>query len=158
MKIDSVGVIGGGAWGTALAQTLRLAGRDVLIWARESETVDDINERHVNRVFLPGVELAPGVRATTNLRDLASSDVLLLVAPAQHVRGVCTELRPHLKADQLVVMCAKGIEQASGKLMGEVLNEALPDALQGVLSGPSFAADVARGLPTALTIACRSCR
>jgi glycerol-3-phosphate dehydrogenase (NAD(P)+) len=156
MKIDSVGVIGGGAWGTALAQTLRLAGRDVLIWARESETVDDINERHVNRVFLPGVELAPGVRATTNLRDLASSDVLLLVAPAQHVRGVCTELRAHLKADQLVVMCAKGIEQASGKLMGEVLNEALPDALQGVLSGPSFAADVARGLPTALTIACRS--
>jgi glycerol-3-phosphate dehydrogenase (NAD(P)+) len=156
MKIDSVGVIGGGAWGTALAQTLRLAGRDVLIWARESETVDDINERHVNRVFLPGVELAPGVRATTNLRDLASSDVILLVAPAQHVRGVCTELRPHLKADQLVVMCAKGIEQASGKLMGEVLNEALPDALQGVLSGPSFAADVARGLPTALTIACRS--
>jgi glycerol-3-phosphate dehydrogenase (NAD(P)+) len=107
-------------------------------------------------VFLPGVELAPGVRATTNLRDLASSDVILLVAPAQHVRGVCTELRPHLKADQLVVMCAKGIEQASGKLMGEVLNEALPDALQGVLSGPSFAADVARGLPTALTIACRS--
>lgn len=156
MKIDSVGVIGGGAWGTALAQMLRLAGRDVLIWARESETVDDINERHVNRVFLPGVELAPGVRATTNLRDLASSDVILLVAPAQHVRGVCTELRPHLKADQLVVMCAKGIEQASGKLMGEVLNEALPDALQGVLSGPSFAADVARGLPTALTIACRS--
>lgn len=156
MKIDSVGVVGGGAWGTALAQTLRLAGRDVTLWAREADTVEDINQRHVNRVFLPGLGLDPGLRATTNLRDVAGSDVILLVAPAQHVRGVCAELQPHLRQDQLVVMCAKGIEQATGKLMGEVLAEALPDALQGVLSGPSFAADVARGLPTALTIACRN--
>jgi len=156
MKIDRIGVVGGGAWGTALAQTLRLAGRDVLLWARESETVDDINERHVNRVFLPGIGLDPGLRATSDLRDLGDSDAVLLVAPAQHVRGVCRELRPHLGTDKLVVMCAKGIEQASGKLMGEVLSETLPDALQGVLSGPSFAADVARGLPTALTIACRN--
>lgn len=156
MKIDSVGVIGGGAWGTALAQTLRSAGRDVTLWAREIETVDDINQRNVNRIYLPGVPLDPELRATTELRDVASSDVILLVAPAQHVRAVAAELRPNLRADQIVVMCAKGIEQASGKLMGEVLSEALPDAIQGVLSGPSFAADVARGLPTALTIACRN--
>lgn len=156
MKIDSVGVVGGGAWGTALAQTLRLAGRDVILWARESETVDDINQRHVNRTFLPGIDLDSGLRATSSLRDLADRDAILMVAPAQHVRSVCGELRPHLSAGKLVVMCAKGIEKASGKLMGEVLSEALPDAMQGVLSGPSFAADVARGLPTALTIACRN--
>lgn len=156
MKIDSVGVVGGGAWGTALAQTLRSAGRDVTLWAREPETVADINERHVNRVFLPGIGLDPGLRATGTLRDIAHSDVILMVAPAQHVRGVCAELKPWLRSGQLIVMCAKGIEQATGKLMGEVLSEALPDVQQGVLSGPSFAADVARGLPTALTIACRN--
>lgn len=156
MKIDSIGVVGGGAWGTALAQTLRLAGRDVTLWARETETVEDINARHVNRIFLPGIGLDPGLRATTALRDIAGADVILLVAPAQHVRSVAKELSPHLRPDQPVVMCAKGIEQSSGKLMGEILSEALPNVLQGVLSGPSFAADVARGLPTALTIACRN--
>lgn len=156
MRIGSVGVIGGGAWGTALAQTQRLAGRDVLLWARETETVDDINQRHVNRVFLPGIQLDDGLRATSAIRDLAAADVILMVAPAQHVRAVCAELRAHLRDGHPVVTCAKGIEQATGKLMGEVLTEALPGATQGVLSGPSFAAEVARGLPAALTIACRN--
>lgn len=156
MKIESIGVIGGGAWGTALAQTLRLAGRDVVLWAREQETVDDINSRHVNRIFLPGIQLDENLRATTSLRELAAADVILMVAPAQHVRGVCTELQPHVRAGQPVVICAKGIEQATGKLMGEVLAETLPHASQGVLSGPSFAVEVARGLPAALTIACRN--
>lgn len=154
MKIDSVGVLGGGAWGTALAQTMRLGGMSVVLWAREAETVEDINDRHVNRVFLPGIELDPGLRATSDLSELAQCDVILLVSPAQHVRAICADLRPHLRPQQFVVMCSKGIEQATGKLMGDVLTEALPEATQGVLSGPSFAADVARGLPTALTIAC----
>ena len=156
MKINSVGVIGGGAWGTALAQTQRLAGRDVLLWAREPETVEDINQRHVNRTFLPGIQLDESLRATARLLEIAASDVILMVAPAQHVRAVCAELRPHLRPDHPVVTCAKGIEQQTGKLMGEVLTEALPDAMQGVLSGPSFASEVARGLPAALTIACRN--
>jgi glycerol-3-phosphate dehydrogenase (NAD(P)+) len=156
MKINSVGVIGGGAWGTALAQTQRLAGRDVVLWAREAETVDDINQRHVNRIYLPGIQLDPGLRATTRLAELSASDVILMVAPAQHVRAVCAELVPHLHDGHAVVTCAKGIEQATGKLMGEVLTEALPNATQGVLSGPSFAVEVARGLPAALTIACRN--
>lgn len=156
MQISSVGVVGGGAWGTALAQTQRLAGRDVLLWAREAETVDDINQRHVNRVFLPGQQLDAKLKATSQLSELGATDVILMVAPAQHVRAVCAELAPHLRDGQPVVMCAKGIEQATGKLMGEVLSEALPKALQGVLSGPSFAAEVARGLPAALTIACRN--
>jgi glycerol-3-phosphate dehydrogenase (NAD(P)+) len=154
MRIDSIGVIGAGAWGTALAQTLRSAGRDVLIWAREPETVAAINERHVNPVFLPGIGLDPGLRATDRLAEVAAMDALLMVAPAQHVRAVAREIAPHVRQDQVLVDCAKGIEQASGKLMGEVLAETVPAAILGVLSGPSFAADVARGLPTALTIAC----
>lgn len=156
MQIDSVGIIGGGAWGTALAQSLRRAGRDVLLWAREAEVVEDINGRHANDTFLPGVALDPAIRATAKLSDLAPSDALLLVAPAQHVRAVCQHLKPHLRKDQPMVLCAKGIEQASGRLMGEVLAETVPDVPRAVLSGPSFATDVARGLPTALTIASAS--
>lgn len=156
MKIDSVGVIGGGAWGTALAQTLRLAGRDVLLWAREPETVDDINERHVNRTFLPGVSLDPGLKATGALADIAGRDCILLVAPAQHMRRVAGELTGQVKAGTPLVLCSKGIEQSSSKLMSAVLSETVPGATIAVLSGPSFAADVARGLPAALTIACRN--
>lgn len=150
-----IGVIGGGAWGTALAETLTRTGRDVVLWAHETDTVADINERHVNRAFLPGVSLDPRLKATTDLAALGAADAVLMVAPAQHVRRVCQQLAAHFKADRPLVMCAKGIEQATGKLMGEVVAEALPQATLAVLSGPSFAADVSRGLPAALTLACR---
>jgi glycerol-3-phosphate dehydrogenase (NAD(P)+) len=154
VTIDSTGVVGGGAWGTALAQTLRLAGRDVVLWAREQETADDINLRHVNRTFLPGVPLDPGLRATTRLADVAACDAVLMVAPAQHVLAVTRELAGHLAPGKPLVLCAKGIERATGRLMSGVAREAAPDATPAVLSGPSFAADVARGLPAALTLAC----
>ena len=151
--IRSIGVIGAGAWGTALAQTARLAGRDVTIWAREPEVVTEINTRHTNAVFLPGVPLDAGLRATSDFAQIAGHDAILMVAPAQHVRAVAAELARHLTPAKPVVICAKGLEQATGKLMGTVLAEALPAATQAVLSGPSFAADVARGLPAALTLA-----
>ena len=156
MKIENVSIVGAGAWGTALAQTLSQSGKSVTIWARETDVASDINERHVNRTFLPGVPLDPGVRATVNLREAARADVILLVVPAQHLRAVANELARDLAADQPVVICAKGLEQATGKLMGEVAGEVLPQSLLAVLSGPSFAADVVRGLPAALTLACRS--
>jgi glycerol-3-phosphate dehydrogenase (NAD(P)+) len=154
VNIDSVGIIGGGAWGTALAQAMRRAGRDVVLWAREADVVGSINERHVNETFLPGVTLDADIRATGKLVDVATCDALLLVAPAQHVRGVAKALRSSLSKGTPVVICAKGIEQASGQMMGDVIAAELPDATLAALSGPSFAADVARGLPTALTIAC----
>ena len=153
MAFDSVGIIGGGAWGTALAQTARLAGRDTLLWAIEADVVAEINQRHANTPFLPGVPLDPGLRATAKLADIAQCDVVLMVAPAQHVRAIAEQLAPDLPRGKPVVMCAKGLEQSTGKLMGEVMAEALPAATQAVLSGPSFAADVARGLPAAVTIA-----
>jgi glycerol-3-phosphate dehydrogenase (NAD(P)+) len=153
VTFNSVGIVGGGAWGTALAQTVRLAGRDTLLWAREADVVADINTAHLNTAFLPGVPLHAGVKATGDLAAIAAQDVVLMVAPAQHVRATCTELAQHLPAAKPVVICAKGLEQATGKLLGEVMAEALPAATQAVLSGPSFAADVARGLPAAVTIA-----
>lgn len=155
MSLDRIGVIGGGAWGTALAQTLTLAGRSVVLWAREAETVSDINTRHVNRAFLPGIPLDPRLTATDKLADCAAADTILLVCPAQHVRAVTTGLAPHVREAQPLIVCAKGVEQATGKLMGEILAETVPAATLAVLSGPSFAADVARGLPAALTLACR---
>ncbi|KAB2911406.1 MAG: NAD(P)-dependent glycerol-3-phosphate dehydrogenase [Hyphomicrobiaceae bacterium] len=153
MTFNSVGIVGGGAWGTALAQTARLAGRNVLLWAREAEVVAEINTSHTNTPFLSGVALDAGLRATADLADIAARDVVLMVAPTQHVRAVATALAPHLPKAKPVVICSKGLEQATGKLLGEVLAETLPHATQAVLSGPSFAADVARGLPAALTVA-----
>jgi glycerol-3-phosphate dehydrogenase (NAD(P)+) len=149
----TIGVIGGGAWGTALAQTLRCAGRDVVLWAREPEVVEEINKQHANALFLPGIPLHPALRATSDLAEMAGRSIVMMVAPAQHVRAMASALARHLAAATPVVVCAKGIEQASGKLLGEVLAEALPAAMLAVLSGPSFASDVALGLPAALTLA-----
>ncbi len=156
LQIRSVSIVGGGAWGTALAQTLAHGGIAITLWAREVEVVDDINARHVNRTFLPGISLVPSIRATGDLADVASSDAILAVVPAQHLRDVMSKLAKQLATDIPVILCAKGIEQSTGKFMGDVLEEAAPHVLRAVLSGPSFAADVARGLPSALTLACRN--
>lgn len=153
VAFETVSVISGGAWGTALAQALASGGRRVTLWAREAEVVDDINHRHVNRTFLPGVDLDAGIRATSDLAEGLSSDVVLAVTPAQYVRAMGETMRQHLGGGTPVVMCSKGIEQKTGKLMSDVVAEALPGVPFAVLSGPSFAADVARGLPAALTLA-----
>ncbi len=148
------GVVGAGAWGTALAQVCARAGLAVTLWAREPEAVQAIGETRENRLFLPGVALDPAVRATGRLADLADADLILLVVPAQHLRATLGALRPHLRPGAPLVLCAKGVEQGSLKLMSEVAAEVAPDAALAVLSGPSFAGEVARGLPTAVTLAC----
>jgi glycerol-3-phosphate dehydrogenase (NAD(P)+) len=156
LQIKAVSVIGGGAWGTALAQTLAHGGTAVTLWAREPEIVDDINARNVNRVFLPGVSLNPSIRATGDLASAATADALLAVVPAQHMRGVMGKLARHLAPDVPVVICSKGIEQETGKFLGDIIEEVAPHVQRAVLTGPSFAADVARGLPSALTLACHN--
>jgi glycerol-3-phosphate dehydrogenase (NAD(P)+) len=153
-RFQSIGVIGAGAWGTALAQVAARAGRDVTLWAREAELIPGINEKKENALFLPGIALDPSIRATGDLQSLGLCDALLMVTPAQHMRATCEQLRPHLMHGTPIILCAKGIEQQSNSLLTEVLRETLPSALPAVLSGPSFAAEVARGLPTAVTFAC----
>ncbi|MDB5446120.1 MAG: hypothetical protein JWQ97_1437 [Phenylobacterium sp.] len=148
------GVVGGGAWGTALAQVCARAGLETVLWAREPEVVAGVNADHENRLFLPGVTLDAAVRASHDFVDLARSDLILAVTPAQHLRSTLAALSPHIQAGLPVVLCAKGVEQGSLKLMTEVLAETAPQASPAVLSGPSFAAEVARGLPTAVTLAC----
>lgn len=155
--MSRISVIGGGAWGTALAQAARRAGHDVLIQAREPEVVAAINSRHVNSVFLPGAPLDPQLRATADLAEAAETDIVLLVTPAQHLRAVCAVLRTHWRTGVPAIVCAKGIELQTGAMMSEVAVETLgPAAPVAVLSGPSFAIEVARDLPTAVTLAAES--
>ncbi|WP_397420351.1 NAD(P)H-dependent glycerol-3-phosphate dehydrogenase [Phenylobacterium sp.] len=149
-----VGVMGGGAWGTALAQVCARAGREVILWAREPDVVETINARHENVSFLAGIPLEPQIRATGQLSDLAGADLVLAVPPAQHMRTTLLAFASHARPGLPVLLCSKGVEQGSLKLMTEVLAETLPGAAPAVLSGPSFAAEVARGLPTAVTLAC----
>jgi len=150
----SAGVIGGGAWGTALALVCVRAGLSTTLWAREPEVVEAINRDRSNPMFLPGVQMEPGVTATGDLADLAGADFILNVSPAQHIRASLTAFAPHARPGVPMLLCAKGVEQGSLKLMTEVLAETLPAASPAVLSGPSFAGEVARGLPTAVTLAC----
>ena len=149
-----IGVVGGGAWGTALAHMLAGKGLDVTLWAHEAETVREINEHKTNSVFLKGVALTESLRAVEHLGELAHCDLVLMVPPAQHAGRIGAELAGHAATDAPIVICAKGIEQSTGRLLGEVLSEAMPGATLAALSGPSFAAEVARGLPAALTVAC----
>jgi glycerol-3-phosphate dehydrogenase (NAD(P)+) len=150
----TAGVIGGGAWGTALAQVCARAGLTPTLWAREADVVASVNASHENTSFLPGIELDPAIRATGDLADLAGSDLVLAVAPAQHLRAALTAFAPHARDGLAILLCAKGVEQGTLKLMTEVLAETVPQARPAVLSGPSFAGEVARGLPTAVTLAC----
>lgn len=147
-------VIGGGAWGTALAQVAARAGLGVCLQIREAEAVRQIRETRENGLFLPGVKLDDAISATQDMADLAGADLVLAVAPAQFLRVALTEFAPHARPGLPVVLCSKGVEQGSLKLMTQVLAETLPDCAPAVLSGPSFAGEVSRGLPTAVTLAC----
>ncbi|HUO22872.1 MAG TPA: NAD(P)H-dependent glycerol-3-phosphate dehydrogenase [Caulobacteraceae bacterium] len=151
---QTVGVIGAGAWGTALAEVCARAGRAVTLWAREPEVRESVNAEHQNTLFLPGVALSDSIRAVGDLAALAECDLVLAVPPAQHVRATLQTFAWFARPGLPVILCAKGVEQGSLKLMTEVLAEVLPNAVPAVLSGPSFAGEVARGLPTAITLAC----
>lgn len=147
-----MGVIGAGAWGTALALVAARGGRRVTLWARESDVVESVRHTHVNARFLPGVPLHDRIVATDDLSSAARADALLLAAPAQYVRSTLKELGATVLAGKPIALCAKGIERDTGKLLSEILGEC-GAALPAILSGPSFARDVAHELPTAVTIA-----
>jgi glycerol-3-phosphate dehydrogenase (NAD(P)+) len=144
-----LGVIGGGAWGTALAQ-VSAEGGETLLWALETDVVESVNQARENQLFLPGVALNPAIRATSELADLAECDALLVVTPAQHMGRLLASLPP-LRTP--LILCAKGMEEATMRLMHDVAREAQPESPLAVLSGPTFAHEVAAGLPAAVTLA-----
>lgn len=149
--LPTIGVIGAGAWGTALAQMLSSDGREVLLWAYEPEVVEAINADHRNPLYLPSASLAPAIRATGDLADFAAIDTVLVVTPAQVLGKVLAGL---VTPPRDLVLCSKGIEAGTGRLMNDVAREASPGSDIAVLSGPTFAHEVAAGLPTAVTLAC----
>ncbi len=149
--MTKIGVLGAGAWGTALAQMLASDGRDVLIWAREAELVEEINTAHTNSLFLPSAQLSPGIRASSDLGEMAALDALLVVTPAQHMGSVLGAMPAHPRD---LILCSKGIEAGTGRLMNHTARDSAPGSAIAVLSGPTFAHEVAAGLPTAVTLAC----
>lgn len=153
MSGPRIGIVGGGAFGTALAETFCRAGRDVVLYARKHETVAEINQQHSNETYLPGATLQGGIAATCDLAIATRRDIVLLAVPAQEVRATAALMRSLLARGTPLVLVAKGLEQASGKALSAVLGEELPEAEAAILSGPSFAADIVRGLPTALSLA-----
>lgn len=157
MESYDIGVIGGGAWGTALAQVQARAGRRVLLWAREAEVVQSVNDRRENTPFLPGVRLHEGVHATGDFTAAVTPDLLLLVTPVQHTRSVLHALGGGAAlAGKTLVLCAKGIEIETGMLLSRAVAAYAPESRLAVLTGPTFAREVAEGLPAAVTVAAAS--
>jgi len=151
---NSIVVIGAGAWGTALASVAARAGRDVTLYARNPARAAQIAATRENPK-LSGVRLQASVNVTGDIAVAGRSDIILIAVPAQNLREAVTALAPHLATATPVVACAKGIERSTHKFMTEVIAETAPEAVAGILSGPSFADDVARGLPTAVTLAAK---
>jgi glycerol-3-phosphate dehydrogenase (NAD(P)+) len=152
MTVNDIAVIGGGAWGTALALTCARAGRNVTLWEHDAANAENLRNRRES-LFLPGVRIDDRIAVAADLAVAARAQTILLVVPAQAVRSAATALSPLLAAQTPVIVCAKGIERGSKKFMSEIVAACAPNAVPAILSGPSFAADVARGLPTAVTLA-----
>jgi glycerol-3-phosphate dehydrogenase (NAD(P)+) len=153
-SFQSVVVIGAGAWGTALASVAARAGRDVVLYARSPDSAAQIVATRTNPK-LAGMRLDASIKVTNDIALAAAADVILIATPAQSLRQAVTLLAPHLAKATPVIACAKGIERGTHKFMTEVIAEAAPHASPAILSGPSFAEDVARGLPTAVTLAAK---
>lgn len=153
-SIERIGIVGAGAWGTALAAAAARAGRSVHLWAREKDVVASINDGRENVRFLPGIALDAAITCSADAAALGASDLVLLAMPAQHLRAVTAEFAGHFSSAVALVICSKGVELESGALMSEVAREIVGDHPLAILSGPTFAPEVARGLPSAVTLAC----
>ena len=153
--MKNFGVIGAGAWGTALGITLRRAGRSVVLWDHDHQHVAEIARTRQNARHLPGITLDPGITLTQDLGGAVANDALVLVIPAQYLSAVCQSIAPLIKAGTPVLIAAKGIEMSTGRLMSEILADVLPQAIPAILTGPTFAQEVAQGLPSVITLACQ---
>jgi glycerol-3-phosphate dehydrogenase (NAD(P)+) len=151
--MDKIGIIGGGAWGTALAQVLSRGGRDVTLWAREPDVVSSINGQNENVVFLPSVKLDKKLQATGDLEAMAKNDILLLVTPTQFIRATLEQMKDI--GNKPLVICSKGVEIGTGLLPSQIVESVTPGTRIAILTGPTFAAEAAKGLPFAVTIAAK---
>ncbi len=151
IAIDTIAVVGAGAWGTALAMTAVRAKRQVILWGRDSRAIDGILRRRENPRYLPGIEIDPAIQVTNDLADIAGADAIVLVVPAQTVAEVIAKLG---QTSTPLVVCAKGLDRGTDRRLSEVIHDQTPDRRIAALSGPNFAREVALGLPAAATLAC----
>jgi glycerol-3-phosphate dehydrogenase (NAD(P)+) len=151
--MQTIGIIGGGAWGTALAQSFASTGKHCVIWAREEDVVSSINNAHENTTFLPGIKLHKNIRATGSIGEAAKLDILIIVTPAQYLRSTLESLKADLDDKKPLVICAKGVEIESGLMLSQIAAEVSPQSPVAILTGPTFATEIARGLPSAVTLA-----
>lgn len=150
----TISVIGGGAWGSALAQVCSYDNREVRLWCREEALAAEINTSHSNQAYLGDIPLNSSIKATSDLKTALKSQILLMVTPAQALRSILETMKPDIRADHILVLCSKGVEKGSKKLMSEVAGDILPEMPVAILSGPNFAKEIARGQPAATTLAC----
>jgi glycerol-3-phosphate dehydrogenase (NAD(P)+) len=151
-----IGVVGAGAWGTALAHVQAEAGREVTLWARETDVKGDFESTGENTTYLPGVKLNKNINITNSLSDLHGMYILLIVTPAQFMRATLEGLRHESLDNKPIVICSKGIEIETGMMLSEIVKDVLPNSIPAVMTGPCFAREVALGLPTGITIACEN--
>ena len=152
--MKSAFVIGAGAWGTALSLVCERAGLKTTLWAHEKETVDEINTAHTNNIFLPHIQLPESLVATNNFSFIEETDLILLVPPAQHLERICKTISPFYKKKIPTLICSKGLEEKTGRLLSDIVKENIPNAILSILSGPTFAIETAENIPTAATLAC----
>ena len=152
----TIGVIGAGAWGTALAHIQAKARRDVTLWAREKDVTDAIASKHENPVYMAGVALDERIKVTNSLSDMHHKDIILIVTPAQYVRATLEGIRHESLDGKPIVICSKGIEIDTGLMLSQVVKQVLPNSIPVVMTGPCFAREVAMGLPTGVTLACEN--
>ncbi|MBI1301611.1 MAG: NAD(P)H-dependent glycerol-3-phosphate dehydrogenase [Alphaproteobacteria bacterium] len=152
--MSDISVIGGGAWGTALAQANATKNQDVTLWVYEDSLASEINAVHRNEMYFPGQDLSEHIKATSELKTALKNDIVLLVCPAQVTRDMLKKMQPDIRDDHIFVLCSKGIELSTGKLMSDVFEEILPNTKYAVLTGPNFAKDIGAGKPAATTLAC----
>ena len=148
----TVAVIGAGAWGTALAIAMLRAGHHTILWMRHADSANAMALSRVNATYLPEIALPQALHITADPKTLDAADVILLCTPAQHLEHMLVQLRPHIKADAVLLICAKGIDIKTGRLLSTIAEQHCPQHKIGILTGPSFAHEVARDLPTALTL------
>ena len=153
MDSQSVGIIGSGAWGSALAHALSVAGNEVTLWGRNAETINEINEIHENKFYLPKLKLDKNIRATTDLKSVCEKNVVIIAVPTQQIRTLGEEIRQYITHDTPIVCSAKGFELGTGKLISEILSETLINKNIAIISGPTFASEVINNFPTAATFA-----
>lgn len=154
--MNKISVIGAGAWGTALAQLIASQNKQVTLWARDPAVAENINTHAQNKSYLPGIPLSTNITATSTLEIASNSDIILMVTPAQAMRNILNTMKPHTKSAPIILLCSKGLELGSGRLMSDVATEVLPNATVAILSGPNFAHEIAKGKPAATTLACKN--